>query len=287
LLQRKSADDLSEKLKTWATCDDINVTLAPEADAQLYEPLKPINTEAATAARSPTRVLPNAGWTASFSALTRHLGETKLQATDSGLAREERWLDSQIDNPVPPADEQLFAEELSSPKMAQAPYNEFPAGSAYGTLLHDMFEWQLKEAWPLLKSQSDLSADVKSRWQHWWQTSSRACSARASSGSISPRNFCAPVSSAAGTRQLAEVTASTPAWRSSSWNCWARAAGMCSWSPIPSASVSPRCRTGSATGRSERSAGLRQGVLAGVSCTLYVLYGIQEGVAAASALPPA
>ena len=30
-----------------------------------------------------------------------------------------------------------------------------------------------------------------------------------------------------------------------------------------------------------------QGVLAGVSCTLYVLYGIQEGVAAASALPPA
>jgi exodeoxyribonuclease V beta subunit len=170
LLQRKSADDLSEKLKTWATCDDINVTLAPEADAQLYEPLKPVNTEAATAARSPTRVLPNAGWTASFSALTRHLGETKLQATDSGLAREERWLDSQIDNPVPPADEQLFAEELSSPKMAQAPYNEFPAGSAYGTLLHDMFEWQLKEAWPLLKSQSDLSADVKIRWQHWWQT---------------------------------------------------------------------------------------------------------------------
>ena len=84
-----------------------------------------------------------------------------------------------------------------------------------------------------------------------------------------------------------DLWAVTTAWRSSSWNCWARAAGMCSWSPIPSASVSPRCRTGSATGRSEGLAGRRQGVLAGVSRTLYVLYGIQEGVAAASALPPA
>jgi exodeoxyribonuclease V beta subunit len=38
LLQRKSADDLQEKLQAWASCDDIEVVHAPEANAQLYKP---------------------------------------------------------------------------------------------------------------------------------------------------------------------------------------------------------------------------------------------------------
>ncbi len=170
LLQRKSADDLQEKLQTWASCDDIEVILAPEANAQLYEPSSPVNLEAATVARSPSRVLPNAGWTASFSALTRKLSESKWHATDSGLAREERWLDSQIDNPVANVNDLLVADDTSSAKTEQAPFNHFPAGSAYGTLLHDIFEWQLKEGWPLLQNESDLLAEVKIRWQGWWQT---------------------------------------------------------------------------------------------------------------------
>ena len=170
LLQRKSADDLQEKLQTWASCDDIEVILAPEANAQLYEPSSPVNLEAATVARSPSRVLPNAGWTASFSALTRKLSESKWHATDSGLAREERWLDSQIDNPVANVNDLLVADVTSSAKTEQAPFNHFPAGSAYGTLLHDIFEWQLKEGWPLLQNESDLLAEVKIRWQGWWQT---------------------------------------------------------------------------------------------------------------------
>jgi exodeoxyribonuclease V beta subunit len=54
--------------------------------------------------------------------------------------------------------------------MEQVPFNHFPAGSAYGTLLHDIFEWQLKEGWPLLQNESDLLAEVRIRWQGWWQT---------------------------------------------------------------------------------------------------------------------
>jgi exodeoxyribonuclease V beta subunit len=170
LLQRKSADDLQEKLQAWASCDDIELVHAPEANAQLYKPFNATNLEAPTAARSPSRVLPNAGWTASFSALTRKLSDSKWQATDSGLAREERWLDSQIDNPVANANDLLVADDASSVKMGQPPFNQFPAGSAYGTLLHDIFEWQLKEGWPLLQNESDLLAEVKIRWQGWWQT---------------------------------------------------------------------------------------------------------------------
>ena len=170
LLQRKSADDLQEKLQAWASCDDIEVVHAPEANAQLYKPSIAVNLEAATVARSPSRVLPHAGWTASFSALTRKLSDSKWHATDSGLAREERWLDSQIDNPVANANDLLAADGKVSAKTEQATFNQFPAGSAYGTLLHDIFEWQLKEGWPLLKNESDLLAEVKIRWQGWWQT---------------------------------------------------------------------------------------------------------------------
>jgi exodeoxyribonuclease V beta subunit len=170
LLQRQSADDLQEKLQAWAVCDDIQVPQAPEANSQLYEPSKSVNVEAPTAARSPSRILPNAGWTASFSALTRKLTESKWQAADLGLAREERWLDSQIDNPISNADALLLAETSSSTKTEQPQFNHFPAGSAYGTLLHDIFEWQLKEGWPLLQNESDLAPEVKIRWQGWWQT---------------------------------------------------------------------------------------------------------------------
>ena len=170
LLQRKTADDLQEKLQVWAVCDDIQVNHAPDANTKLYEPSKSVNVEAATAARSPSRILPNAGWTASFSALTRKLSESKWQTSESGLAREERWLDSQIDNPVANANDLFFAEDSPSAKTEQPQFNHLPAGSAYGTLLHDVFEWQLKEGWPLLQNESDLLAEVKFRWERWWQT---------------------------------------------------------------------------------------------------------------------
>ena len=170
LLQRTTADDLPEKLKTWAACKDIAVINAPQSDAQVFVPAMPVYSEATTPARSPSRALPNAGWTASFSALTRNLSESNLPSTDSGLARAERWLDSQLDNPVSQPDELFLAEGAASSTTEVPPYNEFPAGSAYGTLLHDIFEWQLKEAWPLLQNQSEISAEVKIRWQLWWQT---------------------------------------------------------------------------------------------------------------------
>ena len=170
LLQRKSADDLGEKLQAWAACIDIEVTPAPEADAQIYVPLKAVNLEAATAARMPSRVLPSAGWTASFSALTRNLSEFKSHITESGLAREERWLDAQIDNPAIKSNDFVLAVDPSTSPTEQPYFNAFPAGSAYGTLLHDIFEWQLKEAWPLLQNETELSAEIKFRWQQWWQT---------------------------------------------------------------------------------------------------------------------
>ena len=170
LLQRKSADDLSQQLNNWQACADIDVVTAPEANDALYKPATPSQVVAGTFAKRPTRVLPNAGWTASFSALTRQLHESALQQTDSGLPREARWQDSQIDN-LASSSLELSAPAESIETTADLPfYNAFPAGSAYGTLLHDIFEWQLKEGWPLLQNPSDIAAETELRWQRWWQT---------------------------------------------------------------------------------------------------------------------
>ena len=172
LLGRTSAEDLQDKLQNWATCEDIKVVSAPEANDTHYEPLQITQEDAPTPARHPTRTLPRSGWTASFSALTRNLSDHHAlsSGSDSGLAREARWLDSQIDNPVAKPDD-LSPEEITATTITSQPlYNTFPAGSAYGTLLHDIFEWQLKEGWPLLQEAQAISAETKFRWQRWWQT---------------------------------------------------------------------------------------------------------------------
>ncbi len=176
LLRRTSIDDLQEKLQQWATVEDISVVPAPEANDSLYVALQSKQDDPPTAARQPTRTLPRAGWTASFSALTRNLADTHLPSSDSGLAREDRWLDSQIDNPVAKSDDLLDFDAISTETAtetaatAQPSYNAFPAGSAYGTLLHDIFEWQLKEGWPLLQDNLSVSAETQLRWHRWWQT---------------------------------------------------------------------------------------------------------------------
>jgi exodeoxyribonuclease V beta subunit len=172
LLRRESADDLGVKLQTWDACEDILVTAAPAANALRYQVLNRLDRHGWTPAKKPTRVLPRSGWTASFSALTRNLVETTSKGVAPVFEREERWLDSQIDNPVALNDELSLAALNSDTSLEIAPpkYNAFPAGSAYGTLLHDIFEWQLKEGWPLLQDAADLTAETQHRWQAWWQT---------------------------------------------------------------------------------------------------------------------
>ena len=170
LLGRKDAHDLQEKLQIWNHCEDIVVVSAPEANDENFVPQQEVQSEAPTAARKPTRTLERSGWTASFSALTRNLSDTHLPSSDSGLAREARWLDSQIDNLVDQSADLTLVDMAANTDTNQPLYNAFPAGSAYGTLLHDIFEWQLKEGWPLLQEAHLVSPETAVRWQQWWQT---------------------------------------------------------------------------------------------------------------------
>ena len=47
--------------------------------------------------------------------------------------------------------------------MLSPPFNAFPAGSHYGTLLHDLLEWQAQQGWPA--AQDKPAAAVAADWQ--------------------------------------------------------------------------------------------------------------------------
>lgn len=164
LLGRATPDDLLPKLEAWSACPDIAVTPAPEADATPYIPV--LAAKAWKPALQPSRSLHSRWWTASFSALTRELEHPASSAPVSAVPvsdRDERMGDAQIDNargdslldgaagamPVAPAASTETAVLAAVPAVAAPVFNAFPAGSSYGTLLHDVLEWQFERGWPI------------------------------------------------------------------------------------------------------------------------------------------
>jgi len=154
LLGRQRSDDLWERLQSWA-CADIQIAPAPAASAARYQP--PAVVQAARSACTPVRLHTSHWWSASFSALTRDLAHEAIHSE-----RDEQLQDAQLDSapvvtasaarqPLPDDD---IAPDLFAPTL---PYNNFPAGSAYGTLLHDLLEWQAQHGWPAAQPEADAA----------------------------------------------------------------------------------------------------------------------------------
>jgi len=154
LLGRQRSDDLWERLQSWA-CADIQIAPAPAVSAARYQP--PAVVQAAQPARTPVRLHTSHWWSASFSALTRDLVHEAIHSE-----RDEQLQDAQLDSapvvtasaarqPLPDDD---IAPDLFAPTL---PYNDFPAGSAYGTLLHDLLEWQAQHGWPAAQPEADAA----------------------------------------------------------------------------------------------------------------------------------
>ncbi|OQW89218.1 MAG: hypothetical protein BWK72_04520 [Rhodoferax ferrireducens] len=157
LLNRSAPDDLWDKLQAWAG-DDIAVLTAPEPDEVIYQPVAEVKTF--RPARVPQRLIRSRWWSASFSALTRDLphGPAASGASPTQSERDEQLQDAQLDSQ---AEESGFGlavipDAIRDPVLTPAPdlltvaplYNDFPAGSRYGTLLHDLLEWQATHGWP-------------------------------------------------------------------------------------------------------------------------------------------
>ena len=161
LLQRQAAGDLADRLKVWSECSDIVVVSAPQPDATNFAPtvqekvMKPVS--------EPQRLLHSNWWTASFSALAHH----KLQQSDYKVTldsdRDSRIADAQVDSAGDDALDPSYASEATlDASDAPLTYNGLPAGSACGTLLHDLLEWQAQRGWPA--AQDHPSAAASSEW---------------------------------------------------------------------------------------------------------------------------
>ncbi|MDD2925752.1 exodeoxyribonuclease V subunit beta [Rhodoferax sp.] len=145
LLGRRAPDDLWPRLQAWAG-DGVLLQTAPAATLDVYQPPQQLKT--AKGARQPQRLLARGWWSASFSALTRDLahGLVPERAPTPTSELDEQWLDAQLDARTEPTPLAASAADLLSTEPA---FNDFPAGSRYGTLLHDLLEWQARRGWPV------------------------------------------------------------------------------------------------------------------------------------------
>ncbi|MCB8747795.1 exodeoxyribonuclease V subunit beta [Rhodoferax sp. U2-2l] len=143
LLGRSTPDDLWDKLQAWAG-EHIAVLTAPEPTDDVYQPV--VEVKQPQSARVPQRLIYNRWWSASFSALTRDLAHGASATLPS--ERDERLLDAQTDSLLLEEDQRI-ANPTGADLLSEAPrFNDFPAGSRYGTLLHDLLEWQAVHGWP-------------------------------------------------------------------------------------------------------------------------------------------
>ena len=177
LLGRTSAEDLQAKLQAWSSCPAIQVVSAPEPTDALYQPsaLQPLP----QAALTPMRQHHNAWWMASFSALTRQLDQAAAWTLPS--EKDDRWKDAQQDAQQAPQADSNAPQEWAATSLAVTapllPFNAFKAGSAYGTLLHDLLEWQLHEGWPIAREEvhgAEAETETAQRWRQLFNSQTAA-----------------------------------------------------------------------------------------------------------------
>ena len=171
LLGRSGAGDLQDKLEVWSACPAIQVVPAPEPSDALYRPT--LLDAAPKAALIPLRQHHNPWWMASFSALTRKHAQTVPWALPSEA--DERWQDAQTDSDVR-SDLTALGAGMGAPQL---PFNGFKAGSAYGTLLHDLLEWQHREGWPVSRetaqqAEPETASETQQRWEQLFSSQTAA-----------------------------------------------------------------------------------------------------------------
>jgi exodeoxyribonuclease V beta subunit len=163
LLGRQTSGDLATRLRRWEM-KHIVIENAPEPNDT------PCTTEAPGArwkpALTPRRTLISRWWSASFSSLAREVSHRTAPGAATGSERDERLSDAQIDS-TPVVEEDGSAPGSHAPAALAhdlaLPFNDFEAGSAYGTLVHDLLEWQAQNGWPA--GQGEANAVLVRQWQ--------------------------------------------------------------------------------------------------------------------------
>lgn len=157
LLGRQVAGDLSAQLAKWQESEFISVQAPPAITNIIYQD----QTEAVISkpALNNQRSHEARWWTASFSAISKGVA----LYNDANLMHDplklERLEESQAEN-AGPTDEFLTHSNLEavqdssneSASEAVNTYNSIKGGADFGTLLHDLLEWQAHQDWILFKT---------------------------------------------------------------------------------------------------------------------------------------
>jgi exodeoxyribonuclease V beta subunit len=173
LLKRRERGDLQTQLHAlWATCSDIAVDPLPALQQLTYQP--PVQATQHQAARTPQRQHHSLWWTASFSTLTRGLSSDSLR--DEAVAdaiTDAETLDTEFDLPSLPttAVSASGASDDAPGHMLANRWQSFPAGASYGTLLHDLLEWQSLHQWPAARDEAPTWAHAE--WHSLLQRKAR------------------------------------------------------------------------------------------------------------------
>jgi exodeoxyribonuclease V beta subunit len=144
LLKRQVRGDLSQQLNTlWGSCQDICLQELPEPSYTIYLPAS--SADVLQDAITPKLQHHSPWWTASFSALTRGLiTESKR---DEDVAAAIMDADMAFEADVEPS-------LVGTKQNAVNPWQSFPAGARYGTLIHDLLDWLSQNQWPLANLQA-------------------------------------------------------------------------------------------------------------------------------------
>ena len=168
LLQRRERGDLSQQLDAmWGNCDDIALRVAPDAHDTRYQPA-PISHTPKDAC-TPTRQAHAPWWSASFSTLTRGLvsasqeDESLLDALHDAVNEDD--LSADASHPF----DRTPATETPNANAADSAWQNFPAGARYGTLLHDLLQWQAEHGWPLAHDDASVAPATRTAWQRTLQ----------------------------------------------------------------------------------------------------------------------
>ena len=185
LLHRRERGDLQTQLHAlWATCNDIAVAPLPALQQLTYQP--PVQTTHHQAARTPQRQHHSLWWTASFSTLTRGLSSESLRdEVVADAITDAETLDTEFDLPnltsiaASASGASDDAQDSTSGGTSDhAPgqtnvsrWQSFPAGASYGTLLHDLLEWQSLHQWPAARDEAPAWAQAE--WHSLLQRKAR------------------------------------------------------------------------------------------------------------------
>ena len=161
LLQRQHHEDLPERLQSlFGHCPDIAVAELPMESAVVYTASQHhVDNQAALVAQRNT--YPR-WWMASFSSLTRGI--------EAGSQREEAqsdaWTDA-LEHTPSDDDSEPSGHATATSITSTAPdfWQAFPRGARYGSLLHDLLEWQAQQSWPLVQTATSGSL-TEQAWQH-------------------------------------------------------------------------------------------------------------------------